>query len=135
MNIRRANPVRRLSRLEGERRGRAGIGEPRWEAAVHRDVALHDAVRLLGLVPATDPESGYDARGSEYRYRIAGCTPAESLVAAEAFRSGQWDRGLLVSMTAELEPLAIDELTFEAARATRSVVRLRANGRRRWERR
>ena len=99
---------------------------------MHRDVAVHDAVRLLGLVPATRPESGYDARGSGFRYRIAGCVPADSLVAAGAFRSGRWDRGLLVSLSAGLEPLAIDELSFEAARATRSVVRLRASGRRRW---
>ena len=95
---------------------------------------MHDAVRLLGLEPATDPESGYDARGPDIRYRIAGCTPADSLLPAGAFQSGHWDRGLLVSMTAGLEPLAIDELTSEAAQGTRSVAGLRAAGRRRWRR-
>ncbi len=134
MNVRRPEIRRRLSRLEGERRGGAAVGKRSREAAVHRDIAVHDAVRLLGLVPATRPESGYDARGSGFRYRIAGCTSADSLVAAGAFRSGHWDRGLLVSMSAELEPLAIDELTFAAARATRSVARLRVSGRQRWRR-
>ena len=132
MSIRSPRAFRRLSRLEGERRGRTTLGESNREAAVRRDVAVHDAVRLLDLVPAARPESGYDARGSGFRYRIAGCASADSLVAAGAFRSGRWDRGLLVSMSAELEPLAIDELSFEAARATRSVARLRASGRRRW---
>ena len=134
MTDRRAEAFRRLSRLEGERRGRAGLGEPSRRAALVRDVAVHDAVRLLGLDPATGVESGYDARGSGFRYRFAGCGPANSQVVAGAFRSGNWDRGLLVFMSSELEPLAIDELTFDAARATRSVDRLRARGRRRWRR-
>ena len=134
MSVRSRHAFRRLSRLAGERRGRAALGEPSPEAALRRDVAVHDAVRLLDLVPATRPESGYDARGSGFRYRIAGCTSVDFLVAAGAFRSGHWDRGLLVFMSAELEPLAIDELNFEAVRATRSVARLRASGRRRWER-
>ena len=134
MTARRAEACRRLSRLEGERRGRAAVGEPSRRAAFLRDVSVHDAVRLLGLVPATRAESGYDARGSGFRYRIAGCGPADPQVAAGAFRSGQWDRGLLVFMSTELEPLAIDELTFDEARATRSVDRLRASGRRRWRR-
>ena len=134
MNARSPDAVRLLSRLEGERRGRTALGESNREAAIRRDVAVHDAVRLLDLVPATRRESEYDARGSGFRYRIAGCTSADSLVSAGAFRSGHWDRGLLVFMSAELEPLAIDELRFEAAQATRSVVRLRAAGRRRWRR-
>ncbi len=134
MNVRSREALRRLVRLEGERRARAVLGETGRQAAVHRDIAVHDAVRLLGLVPATRRESGYDARGSGFRYRIAGCTSADLLVAAGAFRSGRWDRGLLVFMSAELEPLAIDELTFQAARATRSVARLRARGHRRWSR-
>lgn len=100
---------------------------------MRRDVAVHDAVRLLDLVPATHHGSGYDARGSGFRYRIAGCVCADSLVAAGAFRPGRWDRGLLVFMSTELMPLAIHELSREAARATRSVARLRASGRRRWE--
>ena len=100
--------------------------------AVRRDVAVHDAVRLLGLVPADGPASGYDARGPELRYRIAGHTPEETHLAAGSFRPEGWDRGLLVSMTAELEPMSIDELTFEAACATRCVARLRAAGRRCW---
>ena len=98
------------------------------------DIAVHDAIRILELEPATHPKSGYDARGSDIRYRIAGCTPADSLVAAGAFRPGRWDRGLLVFMTAEMEPLAIDELTIEAALASRSVSVLGAIGRRRWRR-
>ena len=134
MTAARAETLRRLSRLEGERRGRAGLGEPCREKAVCRDVAVHDTVRLLGLVPAAGPASGYDARGFGFRYRIAGCALADSFVAAGAFRPGPWDRGLLVSMTPELEPLAIHELTFEAARATRSAARLRSAGRRRWVR-
>ena len=135
MTAGRASTLRRLARLEGERRGRAGLGEPCREEAVCRDVAVHDAVRLLGLVPAAGPESGYDARGSGFRYRIAGCAPADSFVAAGAFRPGRWDRGLLVSMSPDLEPLTIHELTFEAARATRSAARLRTAGRNRWVRR
>ena len=135
MTAGRASTLRRLSRLEGERRGLAALGEPCREEAVCRDVAVHDAVRLLGLVPAAGPESGYDARGAGLRYRIAGCAPADSFVAAEAFRAGRWDRGLLVSMTPDLEPLTIHELTFEAARATRSAARLRSTGRNRWVRR
>ncbi|MCY4452143.1 MAG: hypothetical protein OXC01_09345 [Immundisolibacterales bacterium] len=95
---------------------------------------MHDAVRLLDLEPATGLESEYDARGPDIRYRIAGCAPVDSHLPAGAFRSGSWDRGLLVSMTAELEPLAIDELTSEAARTTRSVVGLQAAGRRLWTR-
>ena len=134
MTPRRIDACRRLSRLEGERRGRAALGVSNRDAALVRDIAMHDAVRLLGLVPATRAESGYDARGSGFRYRIAGCDSAELQVVPGAFRSGQWNRGLLVVMSAELEPLAIDELTFEAARATRSVARLRASGRRRWRR-
>ena len=134
MTTPRAETVGRLSRLEGERRGRTGLGEPCWEEAVCRDVAVHDAVRLLGLVPAAGPVSGYDACGPEIRYRIAGCAPADSFLAAGAFRPGSWDRGLLVSMTPELEPLTIHELTFEAARETRSAARLRSAGRRRWAR-
>lgn len=134
MSARRAQACRRLSRLEGERRGRVGLGEPSRWAALVRDVAVHDAVRLLDLDPATGVESGYDARGSEFRYRVAGCDPADSHVVTGAFRSGSWDRGLLVFMSSELEPLAIDELTFDATRATRSVDRLRARGRRRWSR-
>ena len=135
MTDRRAEACRRLSRLEGERRGRAaGLGERSRQAALVRDVAVHDAVRLLGLDPATRVESGYDARGSGFRYRIAGCGPADSQVVAGAFRSANWDRGLLVFMSSELEPLAIDELTFDATRATRFVDRLRARGRRRWRR-
>lgn len=135
MTAGRAESFRRLSRLEAERRGRAGLGEPCREEAVFRDVAVHDAVRLLGLVPAAEPESGYDAHDPEFRYRIAGCAPADSFVAAGAFRPGPWDRGLLVSMTPDLEPLTIHELTFEAARATRSAARLRSAGRSRWVRR
>lgn len=134
MTIPRGEALGRLSRLEGERRSRTGLGEPCWDAAVCRDVAVHDAVRLLGLVPAAEPASGYDARGSGIRYRIAGCAPAGSLLAAGAFRPGPWDRGLLVSMTPELEPLTIHELTFEAARETRSAARLRSSGLRRWAR-
>ena len=134
MTDRRAAIFRRLSRLEGERRGRTVLGESSREAALVRDIAVHEAVRLLDLVPATGAESGYDARGSGSRYRIAGCGPADFQVAAGAFQSGRWDRGLLVSMSAELEALAIDELTPGTARATRSVVRLRANGLRRWRR-
>ena len=135
VSLRRSRPApRRLARIAGERRGHAELGEPNAAAALRRDLAVHDAVRLLDLVPATRPESGYDARGSGFRYRIAGCIPADFLVAAGAFPSGRWDRGLLVFMSAELEPLAIDELSFEAARATRSVARLRVSGRRRWER-
>ena len=134
MTLRRVDACRRLSRLEGERRARAELGESNRAAALVRDIAIHDAVRLLGLIPATHAESGYDARGSGFRYRIAGCGSADLQVVPGAFRSGEWDRGLLVVMSAELEPLAIDELTFEAARATRSLVRLRASGRRRWRR-
>ena len=126
--------MRRLFRVEGERRSLQAIGTPSRQAALQRDIAVHDAVRILHLEPATCPKSGYDARGSDIRYRIAGSTPADSLLAAGAFRLGQWDRGLLVSMTAEMEPLAIDELTIEAARASRSVAGLRAAGRRRWRR-
>ena len=133
MSLRPPHAILRLSQIEGERRGRTALGESSLEAAVRRDLAVHDAVRRLDLVPATRPESGYDARGSGSRYRIAGCTASDLLVAAGAFRPGHWDRGLLVFMSTELEPLAIDELSFEAARATRSVVRLRASGRRRWE--
>ena len=124
---------RRLARLEGERRAYAALGEPDREAAMRRDLAVHDAVRLLDLEPAAHDGSGYDARGSGLRYRIAGCALTDPLVAAGAFRPGRWDRGLLVFMSAELEPLAIDELSGEAARATRSAARLRASGRRRWE--
>ena len=134
MNSPRPDTCRRLSRREGERRARAALGVASREAAIRRDVAVHDAVRLLDLVPATCPESGYDARGSGIRYRIAGYTSADFLVEAEAFRSDRWDRGLLVFMSAELEPLAIDELTLQAARTTRSVARLRASGRRVWRR-
>ena len=134
MTARRAEACRRLSRLEGERRGRAGLGEPSRGAALVRDIAVHDAVRLLDLEPSTRIDSGYDARGSGFRYRIAGCGPADSRVSTGAFRSGNWERGLLVFMSSELEPLAIDELTFDATRATRCVDRLRANGRRRWTR-
>lgn len=135
MTSKRRETLRRLARIEGERRGRAaGLGEPSWQGTVHRDVAVHDAVRLLALVPARRPHSGYDAHAPGRRYRIAGGVPADSLVAVGAFRPGRWDRGLLVSMTAELEPLAIDELTFEAAQATRSAARLRSAGRRRWTR-
>ena len=134
MISRRTDAFRRLARLEGERRGRAALGVSNRDAALVRDIAVHDAVRLFGFDPATHPESGYDARGSGFRYRIAGCRSADLQVVTGAFRSGQWNRGLLVVMSAELEPLAIDELTFEAARATRSVVRLRASGRRRWRR-
>ena len=134
MTALRTGALRRLSRLEGERRGRAALGVASREAATVRDVAVHDAVRLLDLVPATRADSGYDARGSGFRYRIAGCGPGDLQVAAGAFRPGGWDRGLLVFLSAELEPLAIDELTFEAARADRSVARLRAHGRRRWRR-
>ena len=101
---------------------------------MQRDIAVHDAIRILDLEPATLPKSGYDARGSDIRYRIAGSAPADSLLAAGAFRSGQWDRGLLVFMTAEMEPLAIDELTIEAALASRSVSVLRAAGCRLWSR-
>ena len=133
MSPRSRSAFRRLARLEGERRGLTALGEPDRDAAVCRDVAVHDAVRLLDLAPAAHDESGYDARGSGLRYRIAGCAPADLLVAAGAFRPGRWDRGLLVFMSAELEPLAIDELGFDAARATRSAARLRAGGRRRWE--
>lgn len=125
---------RRVSRNDGERRSRRAIGASRGPEAIQRDIAVHDAVRLLGLEPATVSESEYDARGPDIRYRIAGCAPADSHLPAEAFRSGHWDRGLLVSMTAELEPLAIDELTSEAARATRSITGLRATGRRLWRR-
>ena len=134
MTSRGTDARRRLSRREGERRGRAAFGVSSRDAALVRDIAVHDAVRLLGLVPATRAESGYDARGSGLRYRIAGCGSADLQVVPGAFRSDRWNRGLLVVMSAELEPLAIDELTFEAARATRSVVRLRASGRRRWRR-
>ena len=133
----RSEPIRRLVRIEGLRRARAntGAGGPGPDAAIVRDVAVHDAVRRLGLVPATGFESGYDARDSGFRYRIAGCTSADLLLAPEAFRSGSWDRGLLVFMTLELEPLAIDELTLDDARAARSVSRVRERGRRRWSRR
>ena len=133
MRRRREERLRRLARMEGERRSRTFDLRAGWEAALHRDIAVHDAVRLLGLVPANGLESGYDARGSVFRYRIAGCTPADRSLAAGVLRSGGWDRLLLVSMSAELEPLAIDEVTFEAARSTRCVRQLRAGGRRRWE--
>ena len=95
---------------------------------------MHDAIRLLGLEPATGPRRGYDARGPKFRYRIAGCTPSDPLLGAEVSRPENWDRILLVSMTAELEPLAIDELTVEGVRSTRSVARLRKIGRSRWRR-
>ena len=125
VSARSRSAFRRLSRLEGERRARTAVGESSRETAMRRDVAVHDAVRLLDLVPATHHGSGYDARGSGFRYRIAGCVCADSLVAAGAFRPGRWDRGLLVFMSTELMPLAIHELSREAARATRSVARLR----------
>lgn len=134
MSPRSRSAFRRLARLEGERRGRLALDEPDRGAAVRRDVAVHDAVRLLGLAPAAHDESGYDARGSGVRYRVAGCASGDRLVPAGAFRPGGWDRGLLVFMSTELEPLAIDELSRAAARATRSAARLRASGRRRWER-
>ena len=134
MTGRRKSPHPRRSRIEGERRSRRVVGASSPEGAIRRDIAVHDAVRLLGLEPATGPESAYDARGPDIRYRIAGCAPADSLLPAGAFRSGHWDRGLLVSMTTELEPLAIDELTSEAAQSTRSVAGLRAAGRRLWRR-
>ena len=134
MTDRRESAPRRLSRLEGERRSRRSIGVSSSQGAIRRDIAVHDAVRLLGLEPATGPESEYDARGPDIRYRIAGCTSADPLLPAGAFRSGHWDRGLLVSMTVELEPLAIDELTSEAAETNRSVTGLRATGRRLWRR-
>ena len=54
----RVRAGRRLAHLEGERRARAELGEPSRAAALVRDIALHDAVRLLGLVPATRAESG-----------------------------------------------------------------------------
>ena len=133
MTPRARSAFRRLARIEGERRGRAALGEPDREAAMRRDVAVHDAVRLLDLAPAAHGESGYDARGSGLRYRVAGCASADSSVAAGAFRPGRWDRGLLVFTSPELEPLTIYELSCEAARATRSAARLRANGRRRWK--
>lgn len=125
-------PSGRLSRSAGERRGEAEVGEARWPAAACRDAAVHDAVRLLGLDPAAAPASGYDARAPEGRYRIAGCLAADALVAPRAFPPGEWDRALLVSFGPELEPLAIHELTREAALAGRSVPGLRAGGRRRW---
>ena len=129
---------RRLSQVEAARRSRRGSDVPGQEAAIRQDIAVHDAVRLLGLEPATGPGRGYDARGPEFRYRIAGCASADSALAPGAFRSGHWDRGLLVSMTAELEPLAIHELTIEAAieagRSIRSVAGLRKNARTRWTR-
>lgn len=133
MTPRARSAFRRLARLEAERRGRTALGEPDREAAMRRDVAVHDAVRLLDLEPAAHDGSGYDARGSGLRYRIAGCASADSLVAAGAFRPGRWDRGLLVFTSPELEPLAIYELSREAARATRSAARLRASGRRCWK--
>lgn len=106
----------------------------RCEVAALRDLAVHDAVRLLGLVPAQDGASGYDARDPERRYRIEGCVPGEARLAPGAFCPGEWERGLLVSMTMELKPVAIDELSFAATRARRSVAWLRAAGERRWER-
>ena len=131
-----ANPrrVRSLSRTAGRRRRPPSNGVQDVERAKRRAIAVHDAVRLLGLEPASDPESGYDARGPEHRYRIAGCSPADPLLAPGTFPPGKWDRGLLVTMTAEMEPLTIDELTVEAVRATRIVIRLRAAGRRLWRR-
>ena len=134
VTFRERNPMRRLSRIEGERRALRATGASSRETALQRDIAVHDAIRILGLEPATLPKSGYDARGSRIRYRIAGSTPADSLLTAGAFRLGQWDRGLLVSMTAEMDPLAIDELTIEAALASRSVSALRAAGRPLWRR-
>jgi len=134
MRHRSAERLRRLAREEGEGRSRAFADRAGWEAALQRDIAVQDAVRLLGLVPANGPESGYDARGSVFRYRIAGYSPADFSVAAGVLRSGRWDRLLLVSMSAELEPLTIDEVTREAARSARCVRQLRAGGRRRWER-
>lgn len=126
-------PGGRLSRSAGERRGEAEVGEAGWPAAACRDAAVHDAVRLLGLEPAAESASGYDARGPEGRYRIAGCLAADVLVAPRAFPAGGWDRALLVSFGPELEPLAIHELTREAAAlAGRSAAALRAGGRRRW---
>ena len=101
---------------------------------MRRDIAVHDAVRLLDLEPAIGPESGYDARGPDHRYRIAGCALVDPLLEPGAFRPGQWDRGLLVSMTAEMEPLAIDELTLDVARSTRIVAELHSSGRRIWRR-
>ena len=80
MTPRRVDACRRLARLEGERRGRAAFGESSRDAALVRDIAVHDAVRLLGLVPATGAGSGYDARGSGFRYRIAGCGSADRKV-------------------------------------------------------
>ena len=128
------HPARILSRAEGQRRCLVAMGEPDADLAMRRDIAVHDAVRLLELEPATSTESGYDARGPDHRYRITGCTPADPLLPPGAFRPGNWDRGLLVSMTAEMEPLTIDELTLEAARATRLVAELRASGHRVWRR-
>ena len=128
------SPSRRLSLVEGERRSRGELAAPDWSAAVFRDAAVHDAVRILGLVPASSGKSGYDAHRFGVRFRIAGCLATERRLAAGALRKGRWERALLVSMSAELEPLAIDELPSEAAHATRSIARLQAAGHRRWER-
>ena len=134
MTARGRDPIGRLVRMEAARRAGAGGDAFRGDAAIVRDIAVHDAVRLLGLVPATGLESGYDARDSGFRYRVEGCTPRDLFLATEAFRSGNWDRGLLVFMTQELEPLAIDELTLDCVQVTRSVARVRRSGRRRWSR-
>ena len=97
---------------------RRATGRP---LAIGGEIAKHDAIRLLDLIPAPGDAVGYDALGqgarSGVRYQIKNRAIFDG---KSGQRIGQiklgtdWDRVLLVLLDAEFQPFEIYEATRES---------------------
>lgn len=83
------------------------------------EIARHDAMRLLKLVPPTEVMAGVDAHGqgddADQRYQIKGRVQfADSKTRARVGQlnmDGQWTRVVLVLLNEEYQPVELIEVT------------------------
>jgi len=129
---------------------RRATGKP---LGISTEIAVHDVIRLMGLIPAGPNAGGYDAIGTgprEGKYiQIKGRTLFEDSKGVQ--RIGQikteqeWDSVMLILMDDNYEPLEIfeaerptileamaDTSANRAKRGAMSVSRFKAIGRRVW---
>lgn len=129
---------------------RRATGKP---LGISTEIAVHDVIRLMGLVPAGPNASGYDAIGTGARQgkyiQIKGRTLFEDSKGVQ--RIGQlkteqeWDSVMLILMDDDYEPLEIYEAerpaileavaetsANRAKRGAMSVGRFKAIGRKVW---
>ncbi len=97
---------------------RRAMGKPL--PGISNEIAEHDAIRLLGLVPAANVQSGYQAidpsRG-DMRMQIKSRAIFDESKGGQRIgqlnMDGQWDSVLLVLMDADYEPYEIHEVGRE----------------------